>query len=228
MTRYCIAFLFMLLPQCLVAETEWQPEVESDDPQAVKTWIKKVSGASVNAFRGEVVVTHPPLEVLMVLDQPEAFPRWVFQCKGAQRVPGKGLYLQFRGIWPVSDRDAALVSTPSLAADRIVIHTVNQEDVMAEQPGYVRIPKLDNRFELIPLASGGTRIIFETFVDPGGIVPGFISNIVAKKGPLITLTGLKAELDSASEQTGSVDALSRIYDPIRTELRSFLLEASGQ
>jgi len=204
------------------AQEQWQPVVESQDAGEVRTWVKAVPGASVKAFRGEVEVASAPLQVLAVLDGVEAFPQWVFQCKAAERIPGKGIYLRFNGIWPVADRDATLNSKVSVMKSSVVIKTTNIEGIRPEDDGYVRIPELNNLFEVVPLHNGGSRIIFETFVDPGGMVPGFISNIVSKKGPLVTLNGIKKMLTDREDMPVSLDQLSSIYQPVRSDLEQLL------
>jgi len=204
------------------SQQQWHPVVESQDPGDVRTWVKAVPGASVKAFRGEVEVASSPLQVLAVLDGVEAFPQWVFQCKAAERVPGKGIYLRFNGIWPVADRDATLNSKVSVMASSVVIETNNLAGMLPERDGYVRIPELNNRFEVVQLHNGGSRIIFETFVDPGGMVPGFISNIVSKKGPLVTLNGIKKMLADRGNTPVSLDQLSSIYQPVRSDLEQLL------
>lgn len=214
-------FIFMVWSGMVLAEAQWEPVVTHTDPGRVRTWVKDVPGASVKAFRGVVEVPSSSLQVLGVLDGVDDFPRWVFQCKAAKRIAGGGLYLRFRGIWPVTDRDVAVRSEVKLVESQIQIETT-ASDLMPEHDGYVRIPQLHNRFILEPLAGQGTRITFETFVDPGGVVPAFISNLVAKKGPLVTLTGLKDILSSRSDKMVTLQDLSPLYDPVRAELERML------
>ena len=58
----------------------------------------------------------------------------------------------------------------------------------------MRIPALDNQFVITPLADGWVRVKFETFVDPGGNVPVWLANLVSTRAPLVTLEGLKEQL----------------------------------
>lgn len=218
-----IGFICLLvLSTPLWATQEWESVEKGKVPGDVSTWVRAVEGAQVKEFRGEVELPHAPLQVLLALDNVEDFTDWVYRCKRSERIVGKGVYMRFHGIWPVSDRDAVLQSTASIESDRVVIRTTVLEDVKPAEKHYVRIQALQNSFDVIPLANGGTKLIFQTFVDPGGILPAWISNVVAKDGPFETLTDLKKYLKHNPPATLSVDALSRIYDPLRGELPGFL------
>lgn len=214
--------VLILMSVGALAEDGWESVAKAKAPGEVSTWLRSVKGAQVKEFRGVVDLPQAPLRVLLALDNVEAFPDWVFRCKHAERIVGRGVYLRFGGIWPASDRDATVSSEASILADRVLIRTTVAGDLKPEQKGYVRIPRLDNRFEVVPLPDGGSRVIFQTFVDPGGILPAFISNMVARQGPLETLGDLKRHLDENAIDAQSVESLSRIYTPVRAELAAFL------
>lgn len=199
----------------------WEGVAKSREPGEVKTWVRSVEGAQVKEFRGEVDVPHPPLQVLKTLDHVEGFPQWVFRCKHSERIEGVGVYLQIHGVWPVSDRDAALRSRVEVLSDRVVVRTDAEPDLRPQQKGHVRIPFLKNSFDVIPLPDGGSRIVFQTFVDPGGILPSWLSNMVAKQGPLETLTDMKKVLGPV-QPNQTTDGLSPIYIPVHDALLELL------
>ena len=130
----------------------------------------------------------------------DTFPEWIFQNQGAKRLSVEGreeIHMRFHGIWPVSDRDVVLANALSQNEDSgsITLHSVNAENVLGKQDGFVRIPALDNQFIITPMDDGWVRVQFETFVDPGGSVPVWLANLVATKAPLETLQGLKVQLE---------------------------------
>lgn len=224
MKRILIAICSMLLvfPLLANAEKKWERVEKARKPGEVSTWVRKVEGAAVKEFRGEVEVQDAPLRVLLALDKVDDFPRWVYHCKHGERMPTGGAYMQFEGIWPAADRDVLVKSVPSIKSDRVRIDTTHLDGMVPEQDDFVRIVKLENSFEVVPLPNGGSKVIFQTFVDLGGILPAWISNVVAKDGPLHTLNDLRTYLEQHPEPAPSVDQLSRIYDPIRADLQTFL------
>lgn len=225
MKRMLLAMCCLLVCLPVSAREGWESVATARAPGEVSTWVRKVEGAQVKEFLGEVEVPHPPLQVLKTLDNVEGFPEWVFRCKHAERIKGVGIYLQVHGVWPVSDRDAVLQSRVEVMPDRVVILTSAQPELRPEDKKHVRIPELKNSFEVIPLPTGGSRVVFQTFVNPGGVLPAWLSNFVAKQGPLETLSDLKEVLGTVQpEQTA--DGLSRIYTPVREELLA-LLARSG-
>ena len=205
------------------SEGEWQPVKSPQDPMEVRTWVKPVAGASIKAFRGEVELPYSWLEVLTILDRIELYPQWVFRCASARRAEGGGLYLNFKGVWPVSDRDVYTRSRVVVDDEVISILTENNEAVIDDHDGFVRIPTLENSFEVIPLASGNTRVVFTTYVDPGGSVPRWLSNFVATSGPLETLQGMRQMLEQYSlGDKATLAELSPMYEPVKAELGGLL------
>ena len=199
--------------------SEWESVRSAQDPTEVRTWVKPVAGAAVEAFRGEVDLDHSWLEVLTILDRVDLYPQWVFRCTSARRVEGGGLYLNFKAVWPVSDRDVYTHSKVRVHDQTITILTENKTVMEPRHDGYVRIPRLENAFDVIPLPSGGTRVIFTTYVDPGGSVPRWLSNLIAIDGPLQTLQGLKQVLQAHGPgDEARLDALSAIYEPVKSQL----------
>lgn len=228
MKRLILVLCALLLSVPVSAREGWESVATASKPGEVSTWVRKVKGMQVKEFLGEVDVPHPPLQVLKALDHVEGFPDWVFRCKHAERVPGVGVYLQINGVWPASDRDAMVQSRVEVLPDRVVIHSDARPELKPEKKNYVRIPALQNSFTVIPLPAGGSRVLFQTLVDPGGALPKWLSNFVAKQGPLETLNDLKKVLGDVQTET-SYDGLSRIYTPeVLAELRALLERPAAQ
>lgn len=220
--RLTVFWLSVLLAGTVLAQEQWQAVSVGNDVGEVSTWVRSVEGAQVKAFRGEVELAHSALVVLAVLDDIDQCHRWVFQCQGAQPLAQGGAHLRFNGIWPVDDRDATIISQASVKSDSVLVRTVVQDGVLAEQKGYVRIPELNNFFEIFPLPNGHTKVVFQTFVDPGGMLPAWVSNLVAKYGPLVTLVGLGKMAQEKSATKLSVADLSDLYGSVRKPLAALL------
>lgn len=186
-----------LLWQPTLAEEQraWELVQEADGRDGVTTWTRKVDGFTLKAFKGQTEVPYSMLTVLAVIADVERFPEWVFQCDDARLLPEIGnniAYVHIKGIWPVSDRDVASETLVTQDPETLSIElaTRNADDIFPLQEGTVRIPELQNTFTLAPLDDGWTRITFDTFVDPGGYIPGWLANLVAVRAPRDSLNDM--------------------------------------
>ncbi|MED5387440.1 MAG: START domain-containing protein [Pseudomonadota bacterium] len=191
-----VGLLMLMTAPCWAAD--WELNHEGEQRGDVTTYVREVSDSPVKAFKGVVELQATPAAVLAVLTAVDTFPEWIFQSQGAERLSMKEkerIHMRFNGIWPVSDRDVVLANTLTQQANgEIHLHSENAVAVKGKQPGYVRIPALDNQFVITPLTDGWVRVKFETFVDPGGNVPVWLANLVSTKAPRVTLEGLKEQV----------------------------------
>ncbi|MDF1821104.1 MAG: SRPBCC family protein [Alcanivoracaceae bacterium] len=186
-----------LLYQPALAEVNqaWDLVQEAESRNDVTTWTRKVEGFTLKAFKGQTEVPYSMLTVLAVIADVERFPDWVFQCEAARLLPEVGdnvAYVRIKGIWPVSDRDVATetVVTQDPETLSIELSTTAGDNLYPVQDDAVRIPALQNTFTLEPLDDGWTRITFDTFVDPGGYIPGWLANLVAVRAPRDSLNDM--------------------------------------
>lgn len=210
--RTSIWVTLLVLLSGLASAADWRQVRTAAERTDVDVWVKPIEGNPLNAFRGRTEVPYPMLTAIAVLADVENFPEWVFQCHSARLVPEAGddiAYIHIKGIWPVSDRDGVartrIIQDPDTLTT--VLHTVAAHGLIDEKPGTVRLPALDNRFTLEPLADGWTRITFETFVDPGGMIPGWLANLVATRAPLTTLQKMQVRMQDPRYQLDSAEQL---------------------
>ena len=196
MKAVVVALLMLAAPAWAA---DWELNHESAQRGEVTTYVREVSDSPVKAFKGVVELQTSATSVLAVITAVDTFEEWIFQSQGADRLSIKEkerIHMRFNGIWPVADRDVVLVNTLTQKADgEILLHSENAEGFKDKQQGFVRIPALDNQFVITPLADGWVRVKFETFVDPGGNVPVWLANLVSTRAPLVTLEGLKEQLE---------------------------------
>ena len=194
--RAIVLTLLMLTAPSWAAD--WELNHEGSQRGDVTTYVREVSDSPVKAFKGVVELQASATSVLAVITAVDTFPEWIFQSQGAERLSiteKERIHMRFNGIWPVADRDVVLANTLTQTADgEIHLHSENTEGFKDKQQGFVRIPALDNQFVITPLADGWVRVKFETFVDPGGNVPVWLANLVSTRAPLVTLEGLKEQL----------------------------------
>jgi hypothetical protein len=191
--RLCL--LALLAVGSAWAEPAWETVTQGRQRGEVSSYVREVPGHDVKSFKGVVETPLPMTAILAVLADLNNLPNWVFQCERSRHDlnwPDVVYYLEFHTPWPVNNREAVLRNTVSQDPQTLVvtINTVAIQGYVGASRGRVRIPELNNRFLIEPLKDGGTRVSFETLVDPGGAIPAWVSNWIATSAPKETLTAL--------------------------------------
>lgn len=197
-----------------LSASDWETVRQSQSREDVGTWVRSVDGMAVKAFKGVTEVHQSVLTVMAVLADTTALNNWVYHCKSsgpADKFPPDHTYARFKGIWPASDRDVMFRSAISQQADGSIVLDSNQVIGYPQQEGHVRMPYLHNTFKLVPLKGNWTRVEFETQVDLGGLVPDWLANAVSTKAPLVTLEGLRKQVEQPRYQIKSVNDLPAYY-----------------
>ncbi len=205
----------------------WEPVIESDQEGELNTWRRKIPGAEVKQFRGEIVLPHPAVAILKTLDTPEEMDDWVYFCRKGEHINGDMTYMEYKGIWPVASRYVSLKSSVWVRDGAIFIQSRNVDSVGPEDRSMVRIPEFSNLFEITPLDANTTRIKFTTFVDLGGRLPSWIANGISSNAPKVTLTGLRDKLKEKEEYANATLEELTITDN-RAAVQALLDEVSAR
>lgn len=197
----------------------WEPVKQGTAREDVNTWVRSVDGMAVKAFRGTTEVNQSALTVLALLADTQNLPNWIFKCASAQHPANytpDHTYARFRGIWPASPRDALFKRVVTQEAGGVIF--IETREVAGYPPAedHVRIKSLHNIFRLTPLKGGWTRVEFETQVDLGGMVPGWLANLVSTEAALVTLEGLKREVVKPKYKIRSTAELPDFYQRSKT------------
>lgn len=105
------------------------------------------------------------------------------------------VYTQFAAPWPAKDRD--MVTYSKYTVDEIGFTLQIQDappSTLAEQEGYIRITSVKATWTLQPLTNGSTLIEYLAFADPGGALPNWLANRLAKESARNTFSGLREQL----------------------------------
>ncbi len=223
--RFCSRFASLLVAGCMLVglptalhaapTTEWEPTGEfGSGRDAVRTWARAVEGMQVKAFKG---VTEVPVSVPVVLalfSDINNGDKWIFNCRRAERLTGASAdkaYLQFKGVWPASDRDVVASRQVSQLPNGDILYETRNADGLPEQEGYVRIRSLRSSFRLTPMPGEWTKIEFETQVDVGGLIPAWIANVVSLKAPRVTLEGIRRQVMAPQYQSKKLSDLPAVF-----------------
>lgn len=129
------------------------------------------------------------------------YTSWVYNCTVSESVKastdGEDYYYSVTSApWPVSDRDVVVHSKVSQDPQTWVVKSVSEhiDGIVDKKDGLERVPLLKSAWTLIPLDDGKVDITYHLSVDPGGLIPSWLSNLTLTIGPYNTMLALKEEI----------------------------------
>ena len=186
-------------------EIDQEPLAENEKSEFIIIVEKKNSPEDeVNTYRGTTTMPISIERIAYVLDDTESKKEWVSRLKEETRLEENPssyrsiAYQHYNLSWPVSDRDYVIESKWTVMKDMklptaiLSIKSTIRDDV-PEIEGRVR-GQLDRLvYKLEKLQSNQTRVTVEIMVNPKGLLPNFMINLIQKEWPITTLRQLNAQ-----------------------------------
>lgn len=143
-----------------------------------------------------MTLTEPLARVLAVLDDIEACPSWVHQCREARVVsqisPTERLIYQVSELpFPARSRDLVFRVQLESASNAVSITLQAEPSALPEVKNLVRVSHSYGRYTLTEVDAGTTHIVWTLFVDPAGNLPSFMVNRMLTSLPLLSLRQLR-------------------------------------
>ncbi|MCG8323515.1 MAG: START domain-containing protein [Cytophagales bacterium] len=173
---------------------DWELKKEKN---GVQIYARKVPGWAYQELKVTMQVESTLSGLIAVLKDVPAYPEWVYMCTDAYLYENSTYeeyyYAKFDAPWPVKHRD-------------LIVHSVLKQDTTTKTvifkgegiPGYrpntegiIRIPKFDGRYLLVPKGNNLVDITYLVKLDPGGLLPGWLVNLVSYSGPFHSFVKLK-------------------------------------
>lgn len=176
------------------ANAQWELVKDED---GIKVYLRTVPGSKIKEFKGVTNINSSLDSILAVLDDTEACPKWIHNCKDPAKLSeisfNEGYIYQVIDFpFPVKDRDIILHSVMTQKADTKQV-TIQLNAV----PGYisetknVRIKKSDGFYLLKPLPGGTIEVTWQHHTEPGGRIPKWLVNSLLVDTPFKTLNNLR-------------------------------------
>ena len=211
--KTCVVFFILIfaLSACKTTSgTKWieidqEPLAENEKSEFTIIVEKKNSPEDeVNTYRGTTTMPMSIERIAYVLDDTESKTEWVSRLKQENRLEGNPFsyrsiaYQHYNLSWPVSDRDYVIESKWSVMKDKklpTVILSIKSivRDTVPEIEGRVRGQLYRLVYKLEKLESNQTRVSVEIMVNPKGLLPNFMINLIQKEWPITTLRQLNAQ-----------------------------------
>lgn len=196
-----------LLPSCLVMASllafeavgkpsSWK-KIKSE--KGVEVFEKKMAGGL--AFRGIGEIKGSPAKLVAILQNPKRWKHWIDRFASGRVLRDKSpfvkiYYQSFKSPFPVEDRDLVFESKTSRdpeSGDVIVsMRSVKHPD--SPRTVGVRVNLRFASYRMETIAKDRMRVTFETFSDPGGAIPGFLTDWAARAYPITLFEGLRKEM----------------------------------
>ncbi|MES0489766.1 MAG: START domain-containing protein [Leptospirales bacterium] len=130
-----------------------------------------------------------------------SYPEWFHSCAEGRLVKKVGrleryIYLVTDSPSPLQDRDNILhVLFKQNKESRVVeILLKGIPDYLPEKKKFVRVPRTYGKVTLKPQADGNIKVIFNLFLDPGGLVPFWLVNSFSEDFYFKTLKNMREKV----------------------------------
>jgi hypothetical protein len=165
-------------------------------------YTKKEAGKNLKSFKGVTDIKAPVEAVFNLIGNAKNVDWWDKNVKDLrilkyEKDKVSQYYLVYDAPWPVSDRDLcaeAIITTDPVTRIRTVV-SKPMHGVVAEKPGCVRITNYWQKWLIEPTNRGVVHITLEGYVDPAGVVPDWVYNMVITDTPLKIMRGMKEKLE---------------------------------
>ena len=205
--RFALLFFALTLP--LLSQSKWQLALNRD---GVKVYERKIAGTSLIEVKARTTLNFAIQDLLAVILDYKRFKEWQPYLKRFERLITHSdyqfiNYFEMNLPWPVNNRD--LVTKTNITVDQkgkwvhIFMREVSHKS-RPRRPGIVRIPLNRGKWSFKPV-SGGKRVYVEfTFrTDPGGSIPHWLVNWVAKYRIASGFKNLKARMKKVKGDYGN-------------------------
>lgn len=196
--RFFLVLIYFLAGIQIFAQS-WDFIKERD---GIKIYTRNEKGSALKSFKGVMEVNSTMEMIGTVVGNVKNFDWWDEDIKELQVIANEDnvftqYYLIYDVPWPLQDRDLcadARVTIDSSSGKKI-IYATPLFGVIPEKTDMVRIKNYWQRWTIEPLHNGMKRLILEGFVDPGGIVPAWLYNMVITDTPLNLMGEVKKRVE---------------------------------
>lgn len=193
-----LTFILVALAYAVVAQ-KWDFIKEKD---GIRIYTRKETGHALKSFKGVADINAPKEKVFNLVGNVKNLDWWDKNLREIkvlyyEKEKRSQYYLVYDSPWPVTDRDIcseALITTDSITGIR-TIYSKPLVGAIPEKPDLVRIKDYWQRWTLEPSGKNMVHVELEGYVDPAGIVPDWIYNMVITDTPLKIIRGIKQRLE---------------------------------
>lgn len=213
--RLLAALLLITFSVPLLAdEGGWELKRDRD---GIAIYTRAVEGSSYRAVRATMrIASTASAAVALILDT-DACSEWADLCKESrvfEQVSDTEMYVYTLNDvpWPVSDRDATthVLWQQDPQSGAVTMTATIVSDKLPETPKAVRLAEGTTSWTFQPLPGGQLDVVSRAHIEPGGAIPGWLSNRLLVNSPFTTMAGMRAMLLSGRYDDVDIAFLSDI------------------
>jgi hypothetical protein len=175
--------------------TAWTLVREQD---GIKVWTRKIADSPIAQSLATVTVESKLSPVVALILDANNEHYWidsVDRSKTLQQISATKSYnyTLSNAPWPVSDRDAVVLTEASQDPVTYVVQIRSHATPgkLPKRKGVIRIKIVDSLWTLTPQPGGKVQISYQVHSDPGGRLPAWLINSVITDQPFNTLKNLR-------------------------------------
>lgn len=200
----CKFLVFILMLGCFsrLSAQDWEFIKEKD---GIKMFTRAQENSSFKCFRGETCF-YSRLEALdHYIGVANNFDQWdenIRELKLLESQAGQHItcYFVYRTPWPLSNRDFCVDVSVSIDSARQtkIVYANPMKNELPERKGIVRAKSYWLKWTLTVTENNSINGILEGFIDPGGLVPSWLYNMVIVEVPYKVIKGIKQKVESGN------------------------------
>ena len=179
---------------------------------------RDVSDSKYDESLAQTVINVPLSALVALIMDGDSLAQWIDTVKESRQLDAVSPtevynYTVSGAPWPVSDRDAVVLSRVEQDSETltVTISSSGRPDYTPKRDGTVRVPYIASTWTLIPQPDGAVEVSFRVHNDPGGEIPTWLINNLASDQPYNTLENLHRFFDKANNYRDAV--LPHIKEP---------------
>lgn len=171
------------------------------EKDGIKLYTRTETGKIIKTFKGVTDISVPAEKIFDVLRDINNTDWWdknvsLNKVLDYEKTKGGRYYLVYNLPWPVPDRDLCVdvkvLGSQVPGERRISAASVN--GIIPEQNGLVRIRDYKQAWIVRPVSKNITHVELEGHVDPAGMIPDWIINMLITESPYKSIDGLRKQV----------------------------------
>jgi len=190
------------------SENPWQLE---RDKQGVQIYTRSVKGSPYDEIKGVTLVTAKLSSLVALIRDTEACSDWADLCKESklhESISATEHYIYTLNDlpWPVANRDvlAHVIWRQNPEDLQVTMQSQATTGLLEKNKGTVRLTQAKASWIFKPLGDGKIEVTTMAHVNPGGPLPGWMTNLFLIDSPFNTLVKLKKAVNQPKYEQASV------------------------
>ena len=196
MSLFKTIMLFSTLFSLAFASAEDWELIKDED--GIKVYTRTIADSKIKESKGVTTIRAPLDSILGVLNDTDACPKWVRNCKDPLKLRDVSfnegyIYQVINFAFPVKDRDLILHSkmTHNPVTKAVNIQLTSIPDYISETKN-VRIKKSAGFYFINPISDNIYEVTWQHHTEPGGGIPNWLVNKLIVDTPFNTLRNLRS------------------------------------